>query len=222
MATEVRWRRGTQAEHDEFVGAESEVTVNTTDRSLHVHDGVTPGGRKLIPVAEGEDVDALRGAAGKSVGTQADHEEPEGKALLVRLDYLEAALGIDTAGPAGANVLAAVGRGAIVESDSNSNGEFIKYADGTLICTNTQTGVPSASGVTQTSDWVFPAPFSTSPLRYVQFQARVSEIDASVNHAIMQRINNQDSRTTKATYFWRISNGSLNVRRALFAIGRWK
>ena len=44
MATEVRWRRGTAEEHETFTGANGEVTVDTTNKTLRVHDGETPGG----------------------------------------------------------------------------------------------------------------------------------------------------------------------------------
>lgn len=44
MPKQVRWRRGTTAEHASFTGAEGEVTVDITKKTLVVHDGVTPGG----------------------------------------------------------------------------------------------------------------------------------------------------------------------------------
>ncbi|HHV66996.1 MAG TPA: hypothetical protein GXX48_05045 [Ochrobactrum intermedium] len=44
MATEVRWRRGTAAEHEDFTGAMSEITHDTTNNNLRVHDGQKPGG----------------------------------------------------------------------------------------------------------------------------------------------------------------------------------
>ena len=44
MGTEVRWRRGTAAEHETFTGANGEITVDTTNKALRVHDGETPGG----------------------------------------------------------------------------------------------------------------------------------------------------------------------------------
>jgi len=47
MATQVQRRRGTAAEHNTFTGAAGEVTVNTTNDSLHVHDGATAGGFEL-------------------------------------------------------------------------------------------------------------------------------------------------------------------------------
>ncbi len=44
MATQIQFRRGTKTQHNSFTGATGEVTVDTTNLSLHVHDGVTPGG----------------------------------------------------------------------------------------------------------------------------------------------------------------------------------
>jgi hypothetical protein len=47
MPKQVRLRRGTTAQHAAFVGAEGEVTFDTTKKVLVVHDGVTPGGKPL-------------------------------------------------------------------------------------------------------------------------------------------------------------------------------
>lgn len=48
---QVKLRRGTEAEHDTtsggFTGAEGEVTVDTTNDTLRVHDGSTVGGHEL-------------------------------------------------------------------------------------------------------------------------------------------------------------------------------
>ena len=48
MAKLLRLRRGTDTQHSSFTGAEGEVTVNTTNDSLHVHDGTTAGGREVM------------------------------------------------------------------------------------------------------------------------------------------------------------------------------
>jgi len=48
--------------------------------------------------------------------------------------------------------------GAIIERGSNANGEFIKYADGTMICTGSIIESRSATGVLQTN-WTIPAAF---------------------------------------------------------------
>ena len=47
MATQLQLRKGTTAEHSTFVGANGEVTVDTTKKALVLHDGVTAGGRTL-------------------------------------------------------------------------------------------------------------------------------------------------------------------------------
>ena len=44
MATQVQFRRGSSAENDAFTGALGEVTVDTTNDTIRVHDGSTAGG----------------------------------------------------------------------------------------------------------------------------------------------------------------------------------
>ncbi|MCH6203443.1 hypothetical protein L3V16_06260 [Brucella ciceri] len=48
MATEVRWRRGTAAQHEAFTGAMSEITHDTTNNNIRVHDGETAGGHATL------------------------------------------------------------------------------------------------------------------------------------------------------------------------------
>lgn len=48
MAKRLQLRRGTTTEHNTFTGAVGEVTVDTTKKTLVVHDGVTAGGTPLI------------------------------------------------------------------------------------------------------------------------------------------------------------------------------
>lgn len=47
MTKQVQRRRGTATQHTSFTGAEGEISVNTTNKSAHVHDGVTAGGFEL-------------------------------------------------------------------------------------------------------------------------------------------------------------------------------
>ncbi len=53
---QVKLRRGTSAEHDTtnggFTGVEGEVTVDTTNDTLRVHDGSTAGGIRLAKLSE--------------------------------------------------------------------------------------------------------------------------------------------------------------------------
>lgn len=48
MSTAIQRRRGTDSNHSTFTGLEGEITVNTTNKSLHVHDGTTAGGNELL------------------------------------------------------------------------------------------------------------------------------------------------------------------------------
>lgn len=48
MAKRVQLRRGTTTEHNTFTGAVGEVTVDTTNKTLRVHDGSTVGGTPLL------------------------------------------------------------------------------------------------------------------------------------------------------------------------------
>ena len=44
MAIQLQVRRGTATQHNTFTGASGELTLNTTNNSLHVHNGSTAGG----------------------------------------------------------------------------------------------------------------------------------------------------------------------------------
>lgn len=50
-ATQVKRRRGTSTENNSFTGAEAEITVDTTNHTLRVHDNSTVGGH-VIPSLE--------------------------------------------------------------------------------------------------------------------------------------------------------------------------
>ena len=47
MAKQLQLRKGTATEHNTFTGADGEVTVDTTNKTLRVHDGSTVGGTML-------------------------------------------------------------------------------------------------------------------------------------------------------------------------------
>ena len=48
MATQVQFRRGTTAEHQTFKGAEGEVTVDTSLKTVVIHDAITNGGFPVL------------------------------------------------------------------------------------------------------------------------------------------------------------------------------
>ena len=47
MATQVQYRRGTSTENNAFTGAVGEITVDTTAKTLRIHDGSTAGGSNI-------------------------------------------------------------------------------------------------------------------------------------------------------------------------------
>ncbi len=51
MATQVQYRRGTNAQNAAFTGALGEITVDTTNGTLRVHNGVTAGGSNIATVS---------------------------------------------------------------------------------------------------------------------------------------------------------------------------
>jgi hypothetical protein len=104
----------------------------------------------------------------------------EGGAEGFRLDSSGKLL--SPAGSAFVGTASSTGNGAIMESGSNANGYFVKYADGTMICILTQTTVnPTASfsdlyGTTSGTmvrliyTWTYPSAFaSTSFLPVISF-----------------------------------------------------
>jgi len=51
MASQVQYRRGTNAQNSAFTGALAEITVDTTNGTLRIHDGITAGGSNIATVA---------------------------------------------------------------------------------------------------------------------------------------------------------------------------
>jgi hypothetical protein len=50
MSTQVQYRRGTATQNNAFTGALAEITVDTTNLTLRVHDGINAGGSNLATV----------------------------------------------------------------------------------------------------------------------------------------------------------------------------
>ena len=56
MTRQIQIRRGTAAEHANFTGVIGEVTMDTTNKTLRVHDGTTAGGTILAKQSEIPDI----------------------------------------------------------------------------------------------------------------------------------------------------------------------
>jgi len=100
MATELRLRGGTTAQHSSFTGAQKEVTVDVDKNTIVVHDGSTEGG---FPLAKDRDLQDLS----DSLGDLAFEDNALGD-----LAFEDNALGVSynnsTSGLSAANVQAAI------------------------------------------------------------------------------------------------------------------
>ena len=48
MSRQVQLRRGTAVQHNAFTGLVGELTMNTTNNSLRIHDNITVGGHEML------------------------------------------------------------------------------------------------------------------------------------------------------------------------------
>lgn len=96
--------------------------------------------------------------------------------------------------------------GAVIESGSNANGSYVRFADGTQICSHRLTG--SASGAT----WTFPAAFAEAPR-----VAGIPMVGGLARTSTVGGIN-----TTRAIYFvWNVSGSASSDPSDVMALGRW-
>ncbi|KAA8610013.1 DUF2793 domain-containing protein [Salipiger aestuarii] len=99
--------------------------------------------------------------------------------------------------------------GAVIESGSNANGRYVRYADGTQVCTRTATSSASAD-----ASWTFPAAFASATDLAVTITGR-----AASGVAIGTARVPGTASTGWAAY--NTSGSRVAVSCSLVAIGRW-
>lgn len=99
--------------------------------------------------------------------------------------------------------------GAIIQRGSNANGEFVKYADGTLICYNNNLATPS-----QGFTWTFPAAF---------VEGGEPAVVGIVLTALNRVTTNFGSTPTGVEIYVHVSDtgSASNLPTRQIAIGRW-
>lgn len=114
---------------------------------------------------------------------------------------------------------AGIPTGAIIERGSNANGEFVRYADGTQICTlrrqDTSVAISTAfqGGFRSTSStWVYPASFSVAPA----ITTNPEGLSAFGTSAVVPQ-----TLSSNYIYLAPASQAAANVTITLTAIGRW-
>ena len=96
--------------------------------------------------------------------------------------------------------------GAIIERDSNANGEYVKYADGTMICVLPPNDISFTASTGHDATWTFPSTFSVKPavsvsgapragggipagLTYVTFAHSTTDVRITARHSTSQLDN---------------------------------
>ena len=121
--------------------------------------------------------------------------------------------------------LAGVPTGAIIERGSNANGEFVKYADGTMICTNVG-GNQSLDATTtgdKTASSAFPVTFADKPSVAVAWGgAALNDIDNISFYGVKHGGNAPTTSASQVTFLFRVVTAtSFAARVSWVAIGRW-
>lgn len=98
--------------------------------------------------------------------------------------------------------------GAVIEKGTNSDGDFVKLADGTLMCS----ALLSASASTHV--WTFPSPFAG-------VNASVSAVGRSSSQPIIVTEGEDLSATSVTFHTWSSSGSPLAASVFVSAVGRW-
>jgi hypothetical protein len=131
MSSELRLRRGTSTQHNSFTGAEAEVTVNTTNKSVHVHDGTTTGGFEVARADLNNVENAVFAAKAAAAGVSGGG------------DFISSITGVTKANPA-------------VVTVSTSHG----YIDGQQVTISGVSGMTQLNGNTYYADVLTPTTFA--------------------------------------------------------------
>ena len=122
------------------------------------------------------------------------------------------------------NILATVSQtagvptGGIIETGSNANGTYIKYADGTQICAKSSSGSGYGTTGSKTEAWTFPATF-TGGILSISFFLVEPDTTAGRWNILYTTTSATNSNVTTVV---NVSTGFTTAPQIrYFAIGRW-
>lgn len=112
---------------------------------------------------------------------------------------------------------------AIIERGSNANGEYVKFADGTMHCWSVYIPFGSDPGVMQT--FTYPAAFAAVPIVLPSVAIYTGDTDTTLATSFLFAPVSNGERTTYCQMCCQTLGGNtplLNGRAKFVAIGRWK
>lgn len=101
---------------------------------------------------------------------------------------------------------AGVPTGAVIERGSNANGDYIRFADGTQICSHVLTASASAA-----TTWTYPAAFSATPTVMANPVSTVARFSNTAGPGL----------TTVDFNTWDVTAARVAIPTRLLAVGRW-
>lgn len=119
-----------------------------------------------------------------------------------------------------------VGTAPIVESGSNANGSWIKYADGTMICsaivTANLSGYLVTAGDAIQKQWTFPVAFFNVPTVFSTLRTTNTAALWKMNSLAYQSGDGKSVATIAGTFSGYAYNSAHTAMFNAFALGRWK
>ena len=107
--------------------------------------------------------------------------------------------------------------GAINERGSNANGEFVKYADGTMFCYTPNQLNLSGGGTGRSATWTFPSSFISADSYACVFYLLEDSSGVAYFNSFVSDINQSNTSADASFYVTRGSSSTVSA----IAIGRW-
>lgn len=158
MSKQVKLRRGTATQHESFTGVVGEITVDTTNHTLRVHDGATVGGNILARAGANTNITALEQKvtitesgtiAANSIGYRGLPQNSQTSAYTLALSDAGKHISITTGGvviPANSSVAFPIGTTIVIYNDSTSSQNISITSDTLRLAGSASTGT---RGLTQ-------------------------------------------------------------------------
>lgn len=103
--------------------------------------------------------------------------------------------------------------GAILQTGSNANGSFLRFADGTMVCWRIGFSITPVANTPTFATWSFPSTFIAAPAIFVTAQT------TNIGLTVMGVSYANPTTTTADIYVYRTNTTATTM--AIFAVGKW-